>query len=135
MQQDKSNSANQNAPIVYRKRIYKIRGISYMGLSLTYIVLLVLTAVIGLALLAYYSTKGKVLPLILVALIGGGLLFSLFHIGVRYGEYGLEIILGKALQKRHIKNDFPLIERQLLSSAKHFEEQTLSPPMPSSTKG
>lgn len=137
MRQDKSSTvknssastshANGKPPIViHRKRIYKLRGISYMGLSLTYIALLLTTAVVGLALLAYCSTKGNIIALILVALVLVILLFSIFHIGIRYGEYGLEIILAKALQAKYIKNDFPSIEKHLLQQATLFPQQTLT---------
>ena len=134
MSQDKSSNKSQEGKppkIVHKKRTYQLKGISYMSLSVMYLTLIIATTIIGLILLAYYSNQGKVVQLVLTALTCGGLIFSLFNIGVKYGEYGLEIIIGKAFQKKHIKNDFPNIERQLLShqlskSQILFPDQTLS---------
>jgi len=97
-----------------------------MSLSLTYIVLIIVTLIIGLVLLALAAVKGNVIGLFLIGSCTGVILFTLVSIGTKYGQYGLEILIAKSLQKKHIKNDFPRMEQNLSHQAQLFPMQTLT---------
>ena len=55
--------------------------------------------------------------------IGFGLIFSLYRIGTKYGDYGLVILTAKLFQPKHIRNDFPIFDKYLIR-----EESDLSSP-------
>ena len=96
-----------------------------MSLSLMYIALIVCTAVVGLILIATFISKDHYIGICISILFMGIGIVSLYNIGIKYGEYGLEIIIGKAFQRKHIQNDFPRIENQLLLDQQLFPHQTL----------
>lgn len=127
MHQEKSPSSDKQRPkpIAFKKRTYKLKNISYMQLSLMYIALIVLTAVVGLLLIATCIAKDQYIAIVLSVILVTGIIASLYRIGIQYGQYGLEIIIGKFFQRKHIKNDFPRIERQLLADQQLFPNQTL----------
>ena len=96
-----------------KKKTYKLKDISYMNLSLTYIVIIAGTIIIMLALVAVCSLQKKWLMMVACIGVGSSIIFGVYSTGIKYGQYGLVILLGKMLQPRQLRNDFPLI-------AKHF---------------
>ena len=103
----------ENNKVDFIKQTYQLKGISYMSLSLSYIVLLMITALLTLFFVGTYTISKNYLGLIITSLIGGGFGFFVFNTGTKYGAYGLEIMIGKSIQKKHIKNDFPIIRQRL----------------------
>ena len=103
----------ENNKVDFIKQTYQLKGISYMSLSLNYIVLLMITSLLTLFFVGTYTINKNYFGLILTALIGGGFGFFIFNTGIKYGAYGLEIMIGKSIQKKHIKNDFPIIRQRL----------------------
>lgn len=112
----------KNPPIVDKKRTYKLRGISYMSLSLSYIALILLLTIILLISVAYFINAKAYIKLILCSIILLGAIFFVYATGIKYGKYGLEILLGKVLQKKHIKNDFPIILKRISPEIRNIDK-------------
>ncbi len=97
-----------------KKKTYKLKDLSYMGLSLNYLGLIAATTIITIITAGITSAGGNWLMLSLSLAIGGGIIFYIYHTGIKYGQYGLIILFGKLLQPKHIKNDFPLFAKNLI---------------------
>ena len=85
-----------------------------MNLSLTYIMIIVVVLVTMLGLVAVCSLQKRWLLMVLCAVVGCGIIFTVYSTGVKYGQYGLVILVGKMLQPRELRNDFPLIAKYLV---------------------
>ena len=85
-----------------------------MNLSTSYILIIVVTTITTLAFTAMYAADKNWLMMVVIPAIGGSIIFAVYTTGVRYGRYGLEILMGKMLQPRRLKNDFPLISKHLV---------------------
>mgnify|MGYP000648674419 FL=1 len=97
-----------------KKKTYKLKDLSYMSLSLNYLGLMAATIITTIITAGITSSGGNWLMLFLSLSVGGGITFYIYHIGIKYGQYGLIILFGKLLQPKHIKNDFPLIAKNLI---------------------
>ncbi|MFK7982487.1 MAG: DUF4133 domain-containing protein [Saprospiraceae bacterium] len=98
-----------------KKKTYKLKDLSYMGLSLNYLGLIAATTIITIITAGITSAGGNWIMLFLSLAIGGSIIFYIYHTGLKYGQYGLIILFGKLLQPKHIKNDFPLFAKNLIS--------------------
>jgi len=96
-----------------KKKIYKLKDLSYAGLSMTYIGLIILSFVICIILAASSTMNNNWVMVIVWMLIGFGIILFLIRVGSKYGDYGLEILIAKLFQPKHIKNNFPLFEQHL----------------------
>jgi len=99
-----------------KQRTYKLRGVSYMSLSLKYIIMILVFAVCMILSVGKFGTSGNYTLMIIALIFFGALTYLTFRIGTKYGEYGLEIMIAKLLQKKHFKNDFRTIEKKLLGN-------------------
>jgi len=97
-----------------KKRTYKLGDISYRNLSMSYILIIVVTTITMLALTAMYAADKNWPMMAVVPSIGSSIIYMVYTTGVKYGQYGLEILLGKMLQPRRLKNDFPLISKHIV---------------------
>ena len=97
-----------------KKKTYKLKDLAYMGLSLNYLGLIAATIITTIITAGITSTGGNWFGLILSLLVGGGITFYIYHTGIKYGQYGLIILFAKLLQPKHIKNDFPLISKNII---------------------
>ena len=85
-----------------------------MSLSLNYLGLIAATIIMTIITAGITSSGGNWFMLFLSLSVGGGITFYIYHTGIKYGQYGLIILFGKLLQPKHIKNDFPLIAKNLI---------------------
>ena len=97
-----------------KKKTYKLKDLSYMSLSLSYLGLMATTIIITIITAGATSSGGNWFMLFLSLAVGGGITFYIYHTGIKYGQYGLIILFGKLLQPKHIKNDFPLFAKNLV---------------------
>ena len=97
-----------------KKKTYKLKELSYLGLNLNYLGLIAATLLVTILTAGITSAGGNWLMLFLSLAIGGGIIFYIYHTGIKYGQYGLIILFAKLLQPKHIKNDFPLIAKNLV---------------------
>ncbi|MEM1118979.1 MAG: DUF4133 domain-containing protein [Bacteroidota bacterium] len=97
-----------------KKKTYKLKDLAYMGLSLNYLGLMAATIILMIITAGITSSGGNWLGLILSLLVGSGITYFIYHTGIKYGQYGLIILFAKLLQPKHIKNDFPLITKNLV---------------------
>ncbi len=97
-----------------KKKTYKLKDLSYLGLSLNYLGLIAATLLVTIITAGITSVGGNWWMLFLSLAIGGGIIFYIYHTGIKYGQYGLIILFAKLLQPKTIKNDFPLIAKNLI---------------------
>lgn len=97
-----------------KKKTYKLKDLAYMGLSLSYLGLIAITIIGTIITAGYTSSGGNWFMLFLTLAVGGGITFYIYHTGIKYGQYGLIILFAKLLQPKTIKNDFPLIAKNLV---------------------
>ena len=97
-----------------KKKTYKLKDISYMNLSLNYIVIIVVVLVTMLGLVAVCSLQKKWMMMVLCIVAGCGIMFTVYSTGIKYGQHGLVILVGKLLQPGALRNDFPLIARHFI---------------------
>ena len=97
-----------------KKKTFKLKDLSYMSLSLSYLGLMATTIIITIITAGATSSGGNWFMLFLSLAVGGGITFYIYHTGIKYGQYGLIILFAKLLQPKHIKNDFPLIAKNLI---------------------
>ena len=97
-----------------KKRTYKLGDISYMNLSMGYILIIAVTTITMLAFTAMYAADKNWPMMVVIPCIGVSVIVGVYTTGVKYGRYGLEILLGKMLQPRRLKNDFPLISKHIV---------------------
>jgi len=122
----KDNTSN------YKTTTYKLRGISYMSLSLNYLIILLVLAILLLLTVGYYINTKQYIKLMLSIILIVGTIGFVYQTGIKHGRYGLEILLGKVFQKKHIKNDFPIILHHIYkeekeSSTLFFSDSTIIP--------
>jgi len=86
-----------------------------MSLSMSYIFLLIFLFVLIIGICAYSLLTSNIWQLLLWLPLCFGLLFFVYNTGIKYGEYGLEILIAKAFMKKRFKNDFPVLRNQLLN--------------------
>ena len=101
-----------------KKKTYKLKDLSYAGLSMTYIGSIIMVFVIAIILAAMSTMNNNWVMVIVWMMMGFGVILSLYRIGTQYGDYGLVILTAKLFQPKHIRNDFPLLERHLLQDSK-----------------
>jgi len=97
-------------------KTYKLRGVSYMSLSIGYIFTLLFLGVMMILTLGLFASSGQYYLMFFLMFINGCLMYFIFSTGTKYGQYGLEIIISKLFQKKHLKNDFTTIERKLMNN-------------------
>ena len=97
-----------------KKRAYKLKDLSYLGLNLNYLAMIAVIVVCTIVMAAMSSSSGSWLGLIFSLVFGGGIAFYIYHVGIRYGQYGLIISMAKLMQPKTIKNDFPLFAKNLI---------------------
>ena len=97
-----------------KQRTYKLKDLSYAGLSMSYIGLMIVVFVGCIVLAAMSTMNNNWLMVIFWMGLCLGINLSLYRIGTNYGDYGLVILIAKLFQPKHIRNDFPLLERRLL---------------------
>lgn len=97
-----------------KKKNYQLKDLSYGGLSMTYIGLIILVFVICIVLAAKSTMNNNWIMVLLWMLSGTGIIATIVRIGSKYGAYGLVILITKLFQPKHIKNDFPLFSKQLV---------------------
>ena len=97
-----------------KQRTYKLKDLSYAGLSMSYIGLMIVVFVACIILASMSTMNNNWLMVIIWMGLGLGINLSLYRIGAKYGDYGLVILIAKLFQPKHIRNDFPLLERRLL---------------------
>ncbi len=97
-----------------KKAAYKLKDLSYLGLSLNYLAMIgaivIMTIVIG----GMNSTSGNWIWFIVTIVLGSGTSFYIYQTGIKYGQYGLIISMAKLLQPKTIKNDYPLFADNLI---------------------
>ena len=97
-----------------KKAAYKLKDLSYLGLSLNYLAMIgaivMMTIVIG----GLNSTSGNWIWSVVTIVLGGGTSFYIYQTGIKYGQYGLIISMAKLLQPKTIKNDYPLFADNLI---------------------
>ena len=101
-----------------KQRTYKLKDLSYAGLSMSYIGLMIVVFVGCIVLAAMSTMNNNWLMVIFWMGLCLGINISLYRIGTKYGDYGLIILIAKLFQPKHIRNDFPLLERRLLQEEK-----------------
>ena len=87
-----------------------------MSLSLNYIFLLLLIMILMLICLGIFLISGAYVKLGLSLSTSGFTAYYVYSTGIKYGRYGLEIVIAKNFQHKHIKNDFPVIQNNLLNN-------------------
>jgi len=112
-----------NDTSIYKKKTYRLRGISYMSLSLNYLVLLLLLGILLLLTVGYFINSKQFIKLIASIILIVGTMSFVYYTGIKHGQYGIEILIGKLFQKKHIKNDFPIIQKRLLQERKEIEDK------------
>jgi len=112
-----------NPTAIYKTTTYKLRGISYMSLSLNYLIILLVLAILLLITVGYYINTKQYIKLIFSIILIVGAIGFVYHTGIKHGRYGLEILLGKAFQKKHIKNDFPIILHRIYRAYKEENKE------------
>lgn len=95
-------------------KTYKLKDLAYMSLSINYIFALLALMTTTLILVAIYSFSQQWIKSFLVIVIGGSSIFYIYNIGIKYGAYGLVILVSKFFQPKQIKNDFPIIGKHLV---------------------
>jgi len=99
-----------------KKKIYRLRDVSYMSLSVNYIFLLIFLFVALVGSTGYFLLSSQYLILLISI---PGLLFLCYFVyttGIKYGEYGLEIMISKIFMKKKFVNDFPILKKNLLNT-------------------
>jgi len=99
-----------------KKKIYRLRDVSYMSLSIKYIFLLIFLFVVLIGTTGYLLLSGKYFSMLLSIPL---LLFSCYFVyttGIKYGEYGLEILISKIFMKKKFVNDYPILKKNLLNT-------------------
>jgi len=97
-----------------KKKTYQLKDLSYAGLSMSYIGLIILTFVTCI-ILAAFATMNNSWGMVMVWMgLGLGIIISIIRIGSTYGDHGLAILFAKLFQPKHIRNDFPLFEQYLV---------------------
>ena len=89
-----------------------------MSLSLSYIAILIVLLIILLIFVSIFLLSHQYIKLLISIIFCSGLIFFVYSTGIKYGSFGLEIMIAKFLQRRHIKNDFPIIEHRILYNPK-----------------
>ena len=97
-----------------KKKTYQLKDLSYGGLSMTYIGLIILTFIASIILAGSATMSNNWVMVIIWMVIGGGIITSIVHIGNAYGSYGLAVFFSKLFQPKHIRNNFPLFEKYLI---------------------
>jgi len=97
-----------------KQKTYKLKDLSYAGLSISYIGLMIMIFVCCIVLAATSTMSNNWLMVIFWMGLCLGINISLYSIGTKYGDYGLVILIAKLFQPKHIRNDFPLLEQHLL---------------------
>jgi len=105
-----------------KKKTYQLKDLSYGGLSMSYIGLIILTFVTCIILAAFATMKNSWIMVMVWMGIGLGIILSIIRIGSTYGDHGLAILFAKLFQPKHIRNDFPLFEQYLV-----VEEKEVNP--------
>jgi len=106
-----------------KKKTYRLKDISYMNLSLNYIVIIAAVLVATLGLVAVCSLQERWAMMVLCIAAGCGIILTVYSAGVKYGQHGLSILAGKMLGPRGLRNDFPLIVKHLVITHPDDEKQ------------
>ena len=106
-----------------KKKTYQLKDLSYAGLSMGYIALIILTFVTCIILAAFATMKNNWILVICWMGLGLGIILSIIRIGTTYGDYGLAILIAKLFQPKHIRNDFPLFEQYLVVEEKEVNQK------------
>lgn len=106
-----------------KKKTYQLKDLSYGGLSMSYIALIILVFVTCIILAAFAIMKNSWTMVILWMVLGGGIIMSILRIGSTYGDHGLAIVFAKFFQPKHIRNDFPLFEQYLVVKEKEVNQK------------
>lgn len=91
---------------------------SYMSLSLTYLVIICLIAIVTLVITAMFFKQENMILGILSILLGAIGVMATHHVGVKYGRYGLSILLGKILQPNRLENRHPYMFKNVIDDKK-----------------
>ena len=75
-----------------------------------------MTFIVFIVLAAVSTTSDNWIMVIIYIILGGGIILYIVQVGTKYGEYGLVILFAKLLQPKHIRNDFPLFARHLITT-------------------
>ena len=97
-----------------KQRTYKLKDLSYAGLSMSYIGFMIMVFVCCIIFSAMSTMNNNWLMVLFWMFLGAGIIIALYRIGTKYGDYGLVILIAKLFQPKHIRNDFPLLEHRLL---------------------
>ena len=87
-----------------------------MSLSVNYIFLLIFIAILMIGNTGYLMIKGNPLYLIFTIPLFALLLYFVYNTGIKYGQYGLEIMIAKLFMKRKLVNDFPILRKKVLNT-------------------
>ena len=105
-----------------KKRAYKLKDLSYLGLNLNYLTMIAIIVICTIIAAALSSSSGSWLWLICALFFGGGIALYIYQVGIRYGQYGLIISMAKLMQPKTIKNDFPLFAKNLIVKKEEKED-------------
>ena len=106
-----------------KKKTYQLKDLSYAGLSMSYIALIILTFVTCIILAAFAVMDNSWVMVLAWMGLGLGIIISIVRIGSTYGDHGLAILFAKLLQHKHIRNDFPLFEQYLVVEKKEANQK------------
>jgi len=96
------------------KKSYKLRGISYMSLSLLYIGVILGITIVCLITALVMLIKKKFLLCLLPLIIGGVTCYYIYSVGIKYGRYGITIMLAQVFQPKVIVNNNPYVFKKLI---------------------
>lgn len=104
-----------------KKKTYQLKDLSYAGLSMSYIGLIIMTFVTAIILSAFATMNNSWIMVLIWMGLGLGIILSIIRIGSTYGDHGLAILFAKLFQPKHIRNDFPLFEQYLIVEEKEIK--------------
>ncbi len=106
-----------------KKKTYQLKDLSYSGLSMSYIGLIILTFVTCIILAAFATMKNSWVMVLVWMGLGLGIIISIVRIGSTYGDHGLAILFAKLFQPKHIRNDFPIFEQYLVVEEQEVNQE------------
>ena len=109
--------------LLMKKKTYQLKDLSYSGLSMSYIGLIIFTFVTCIILAAFATMKNSWVMVLVWMGLGLGIIISIVRIGSTYGDHGLAILFAKLFQPKHIRNDFPIFEQYLVVEEQEVNQE------------